>query len=72
LALLRIVGTGDVYTVIGQANYPDGSIWHGAALVELRDGAVSTVTWVWGANFDAPEWRAKWVERIPAAPTEPK
>jgi hypothetical protein len=63
--LLRVEGSGDVYTFFGQAKYPDGLTWHTAALVELREKAVAKVTWIFGAPFDPPEWRAEWVETIP-------
>jgi hypothetical protein len=59
---LRIEGTGDVYTLLGSAPYPDGRTWQVMALVELRSGKVAKVTMVFGAPFDAPEWRAQWVE----------
>jgi hypothetical protein len=63
--LLRVEGSGDVYTFFGQAKYPDGLAWHTAALVELREKAVAKVTWIFGAPFDPPEWRAEWVETVP-------
>jgi hypothetical protein len=66
--LLRIVGSGDVYTFFARALYSDGVTWHAASLVELREGSVAKVTWIFGAPFDPPEWRAQWVEPIPPAP----
>ncbi len=60
--LLRITGTGDVYTVIGQAEYPDGATWQIVSVLELREGAVAKVTMIFGPPFDPPEWRATWVE----------
>lgn len=63
-SLLRIEGTGDVYTVLGTARYPDGVTWHAMALVELRAGKIAKVTWVVGAPFDPPAWRKQWVERL--------
>jgi hypothetical protein len=60
--LLRIVGTGDVYTVVGQAEYPDGATWQVVNVIELRDGAIAKVTMVFGAPFDPPEWRSKWTD----------
>jgi hypothetical protein len=63
-SLLRIEGTGDVYTLLGSATYPDGKRWHIMSLIELRSGKIAKVTSVFGAPFDPPEWRARWVERI--------
>jgi hypothetical protein len=63
--LLRITGTGDVYTALFTAVYPgDPRPWHSVAIVELRDGKVLNETVVFGAPFDAPAWRAQWVERM--------
>jgi len=62
--VLRIEGTGDVYTLIGSATYPDGTTWQLVSLVELRAGKIAKTTELFGAPFDAPEWRSKWAERI--------
>ena len=62
--VLRIEGTGDVYTLIGSATYPDGTTWQLMSLVELRAGKIARTTELFGAPFDAPEWRSKWAERI--------
>ena len=62
--LLRIEGTGDVYTVLAKAQYPDGSTWHAMAIVEVASGKIAKVTWVFGAPFEPPPWRARWVERM--------
>ena len=61
--LLRITGTGDVYTGLFTAVYPgDPRPWHVVAIAELRDGKVWKDTVVFGAPFDPPAWRAQWVE----------
>lgn len=63
--LLRITGTGDVYTAFFTAVYPgDPRPWHCMGIVELRDGKVAKQTVVFGAPFDPPAWRSKWVERM--------
>jgi len=62
---LRITGTGDVYTGFFTGIYPgDARVWHSVALIELRDGKVLKETAIFGAPFDAPDWRAQWVERM--------
>ena len=43
---------------------PDGSTWFLSALVQLRGGKVYRETWYFAPPFDAPAWRAEWVERI--------
>jgi ketosteroid isomerase-like protein len=61
--VLRIEGTGDVYTLIGSAKYPDGQTWQVISIIELRSGKIAKATEFYGAPFDPPQWRARWVER---------
>jgi hypothetical protein len=37
---------------------------HGIHLLELKDGKVIRETDYFAPPFEAPEWRAKWVERF--------
>jgi hypothetical protein len=62
--ILRIEGTGDVYTIVGSAKYPDGKTWQIMSLVELRSGKIAKTTEVYGEPFDPPAWRSQWVERM--------
>ncbi|HEX9270220.1 MAG TPA: nuclear transport factor 2 family protein [Candidatus Limnocylindria bacterium] len=64
LAPLRIEGTGDTYTVESIATYPDGSKWFVIAILKLQDGKVLRARTYWAAPFEAPAWRAEWVERM--------
>jgi hypothetical protein len=58
----RIVGSGDTFTVESMGVYPGGESYHVIAIVELRDGLVFRVRTYFAAPFEAPEWRAQWVE----------
>jgi hypothetical protein len=60
----RIVGSGDFWFADGTSAYPDGSTWFLVALLQLRGGKVYRETWYFAAPFDAPAWRAAWVERM--------
>jgi hypothetical protein len=60
----RVVGNGDFWWGDGTVTYPDGSRWSLVVLVELRDRTIYRETDYFGAPFDAPAWRAPWVERI--------
>jgi len=62
--ILRIEGTGDVYTLVGSARYPDGQTWQVMSLLELRSGKIAKTTEVYGAPFEPPTWRSAWVERM--------
>lgn len=65
-APLRIEGSGDVYTYIGTVTYANGETWQMIQIVELRQGKVAKTTSWFAAPFEAPEWRAPFVERFPA------
>jgi hypothetical protein len=55
----------DVYTTLFTYAYPgEDRPWHLSTTVEPREGKVVKETTIFGAAFDAPEWRAHWVERI--------
>ena len=61
--VLRIEGSGDVYTYVGTVRYANGETWQMISIVELRDGKIAKVTLWYAAPFEAPEWRAPYVER---------
>ena len=60
----RIVGSGDTWFIRGTARYPDGSLWHVATILHLRDGLIHHEITYWAEPFESPAWRAAWVERI--------
>jgi hypothetical protein len=62
--LQRIGGSGDMWWIEADASYPDGSVWSTVILIELRDGKVLRERWHFGQPFDAPSWRAPFVERM--------
>jgi SnoaL-like domain len=62
---MRVAGLGDVYTVEGVNQYPDGQTYYTVAIIELRDGKVLRQRTYFAPPFDAPDWRAQWVERPP-------
>lgn len=63
-SILRIEGSGDVYTYAGKARYADGQTWDLIAIIELHDGKIARSTTWYAAPFPAPEWRAPYVERF--------
>jgi len=63
----RVIGAGDVWVVEAQSDY-GGQIYHVVAIVEIRDGKIWRDTRYFGSPFEAPAWRAQWVEQMePAA-----
>lgn len=57
----RITGGGDVWTVEAVGDY-GGRIFHVVVIVELSDGKIIRETRYYPEPFEAPDWRAQWVE----------
>jgi ketosteroid isomerase-like protein len=62
--VLKITGSGDDYTTESLAKYPDGSEWHAVDIFRFRAGKILHQTAYFAPTIEAPEWRAKWVERF--------
>ena len=65
-APLRIEGSGDVSTHVGSITYADGATWQMISIMELRAGKIAKTTTWYAQPFEAPAWRAPFVERYPA------
>jgi ketosteroid isomerase-like protein len=63
-SILRIEGSGNVYTYAGTVRYSNGETWDLIAIIELRDGKIARSTTWYAAPFEAPAWRAPFVERF--------
>jgi hypothetical protein len=66
-ALVHVAGTGDARTPILKRRYPHGSIWWIVTFFEFAAGKITKSTVYLAPEFQAPEWRAKWV-----GPREPR
>ena len=62
--LLKIVGTGDNYTVLAKVAYADQGEFGVVSVLELRNEKIAKATTFFAAPFEAPAWRSQWVERI--------
>jgi ketosteroid isomerase-like protein len=60
----RTLAGGDLAVVEVELTYADGSRYLGVGVLELRDGKVVKETDYYAQPFEAPEWRARWVERM--------
>ena len=60
--LRRLVGRGNFWITEATIGF-DGQNSHVVSVIELKDGKVSHQTDYFGDPFEAPEWRAKWVEK---------
>jgi limonene-1,2-epoxide hydrolase len=65
-SILRIEGSGDQFTYSGTVTYANGETWHIIAIVEVRSGRIARSTTYYAAPFEAPAWRAPYVERMGA------
>jgi SnoaL-like domain len=72
IRLRRVLVGDDLWVVEGIADYDDGREAMNVVLVlELRDGKMWRDRWYFAGPFEAPEWRAQWVEPIETgAPAE--
>jgi hypothetical protein len=61
--VLKVVGSGDFWWSEWRVEYPNGEVYLVVDLLELREGLVYRETVYWAAPFEAPDWRAPWVER---------
>lgn len=61
--VMKVVGSGDFWWAEWRITYPNGELYMAVTLMELRDGLVYHETTYWAAPFEAPDWRAPWVER---------
>lgn len=63
----RMLGGGDVFVVEGTIDYGDGIPVSYIGVGEVRDGKVSRMTEYFANPFEAPAWRADFVERMEPA-----
>ncbi|MEX1169536.1 MAG: nuclear transport factor 2 family protein [Chloroflexota bacterium] len=60
----RMLGGGDIFVVEGTIDYGDGVPVSYVGIGEVRDGKVSKMTEYFANPFEAPAWRAAFVERM--------
>lgn len=60
----RMLGGGDIFVIEGTIDYGDGVPVSYVGIGELRDGMVSKMTEYFANPFEAPAWRAGFVERM--------
>ena len=53
-----------LWVVEGVIDYGDGRVFDVVVISELRDGEMWRDRWYFAEPFEAPEWRAQWVERM--------
>lgn len=65
--LRRIIGEGDVQVMEGTIDYGDGTPVSYVGIAEFKDGKLNKITEYFASPFEAPAWRADFVERMEPA-----
>jgi len=60
----RMLGGGNIYVIEGTIDYGDGVPVSYVGIGELRDGKISKLTEYFANPFEAPAWRAEFVEKM--------
>ena len=60
--VVRIEGTGDTFTGVTRSRYPDGTDWYIVTIAQMRNGKLWRAETYFAQTFEAPAWRAAWVE----------
>ena len=64
VSLRRLSGEGAHWVIEGIIDYGDGTPISWVGIIELADGRIRRMTEYFGGPFEAPDWRAPWVERM--------
>jgi len=59
----RMVSGGDLVVAEALLDYGKGHIYKTVFIFEFRGGKIAKETAYWSEPFEAPAWRAKWVEK---------
>ena len=62
ITLRRLLSGGNLVTAEALLDY-DGPQYETVFIFEFRDGRITRETAYWSEAFEAPEWRARWVEK---------
>jgi ketosteroid isomerase-like protein len=61
----RMVSSGDLVVAEATLDYGGGGKpFKSVFIFEMRDGKIARETAYWSEPFAAPDWRAKWVEKM--------
>ncbi len=63
----RMLGGGDLFVIEGTIDYGDGIPVSYVGVGEIRDGKVARMTEYFANPFEAPAWRADFVEKMEPA-----
>lgn len=55
---------GDLVVAEATTDYGPGAIYNSVFIFEFRDGKIAKEVAYWSTPFEAPAWRAEWVEKM--------
>jgi hypothetical protein len=64
IRIRRVLVRDGLWVVESVIDYGGGQVFHGAAILELRDGKIWRDTRYFAEPFEAPEWREGLVEQM--------
>jgi len=64
MTVRRALSAGELGVMETELAYADGSRFRGVSIVEVREGRIVRETDYFGEPFPAPQWRARWVQRM--------
>ena len=64
IRIRRVLVRDGLWVVESVTDYGGEQVFNGAAILELKDGKIWRDTRYFAEPFEAPEWRAQWVERM--------
>ena len=64
LQVRRVLVKEGLWVIEAVIDYGDGQVFDVVVISELRDGKMWRDRWYFAEPFEAPEWRAQWVERM--------
>ncbi len=59
----RMISDGELVVAEATLAYGDGPSYKTVFIFEFRDGKIAVETAYWSDAFEAPAWRAQWVEK---------
>ena len=63
IRIRRVLVRDGLWVKEGVNDYGEGHVLHSTVIYELKDGKIWRDTRYFAGPFEAPEWRARWVER---------
>jgi hypothetical protein len=64
IRLRRVLVRDGLWVVEGVNDYGDGQIFDVVLIIELKEGKMWRDRRYYAEPFEAPEWRARWVQRV--------